>query len=59
VASDRQPPQRRAPQQALALALTEPEVVQITPAQSRQAVDLIASMIVSYIERGRPERDYD
>jgi hypothetical protein len=59
VASDRQPPPRRAPQQALALALTEPEAVQITPAQSRQAVDLIASMIVSYIERGRPERDYD
>jgi hypothetical protein len=56
---DRQPRQRRAPQQALALALTEPEVVQITPAQSRQAVDLIASMIVSYVERGRPERDYD
>jgi hypothetical protein len=41
------------------LALTEPEVVQITPAQSRQAVDLLANMIVSYVERGHPERDQD
>jgi hypothetical protein len=56
---DRQPRQRRAPQRALALALTEPEVVQITPAQSLQAVDLLASMIVSYVERGHPERDQD
>jgi hypothetical protein len=49
---------RRAPQRALALALAEPEVVKITPTQYRQAVDLLASMIVSYIER-RPERHRD
>jgi hypothetical protein len=56
---DRQPRQRRASQRALALALAEPEVVQILPTQYRQAIDLLASMIVSYVERGRPEDDRD
>jgi hypothetical protein len=56
---DRQPRQRRAPQRALALAFAEPEVVQITAAQYRQAVNLLASMIVSYVEQGRPEHDRD
>jgi hypothetical protein len=52
---DKQLRRRRAPQRALAPALAEPEVVQITPAQYRQAVDLLASMIVKYVEQERAE----
>jgi hypothetical protein len=37
------------PQRALALTLTEPEVVPITPERYRQAVDLLAAMIVRYV----------
>jgi hypothetical protein len=41
------------------LTLTEPEIVPIAPARQRQAVDLLASMIVDYVERDHPERDQD
>lgn len=56
---DNQPRQKNEPRRALRLALTEPEVVQIAPAQCRQAVDLLASMIVDFVERDRFERDHD
>lgn len=56
---DNQPRQKSEPQRALRLALTEPEVVQIAPAQYRQAVDLLASRIVDFVERDRSERDHD
>jgi hypothetical protein len=41
-------------QRALNLALTEPEVVQITPAQYRRAVDLLAAMIVDAVSWSEP-----
>ncbi len=51
-------PSRRLPcQPALKLTLESPEVVQITPAQHRQAVDLFAAMIISYMERNRSAYD--
>lgn len=36
---------------AVALRLTTPEVVQISESQYRQAVDLLAAMIVSWVQR--------
>jgi len=54
---DNQPRQKSDPQRAPRLALTEPEVVQIAPAQYRQAVDLLASVIVDFVDRDRVERD--
>jgi hypothetical protein len=56
---DNQPRQKSEPQRALRLALTEPAVVQIAPAQYRQAVDLLASVIVDFVERDRSECDHD
>lgn len=53
------PRRKREPQRALRLTLTEPEIVPIAPARQRQAVDLLASMIVDYVERDHPERDQD
>lgn len=50
---------RSEPRRALRLALTEPEVVQIAPAQYSQAVDLLASMIVDFVEQNRSECDRD
>jgi len=41
---------------ALALKLTTPEVVAITEEQYREAVDLLAAMIVSWVQRDRAER---
>jgi hypothetical protein len=46
---DRQPRQRSATQRALALTLTEPEVVPITAERYRQAIDLLAAMIARYV----------
>jgi hypothetical protein len=37
----------------------KPEVVQIAPAQYRQAVDLLASVIVDFVEWVSFERDHD
>ena len=56
---DNRPRKKSEPQRALRLALTEPEVVQIAPAEYRQAVDLLASVIVDFVERDRSERDHD
>jgi hypothetical protein len=56
---DNQPRQKSESQRALRSALTEPEVVQIAPAQYRQVVDLLASVIVDFVERDRSERDHD
>lgn len=44
----------RRSQRALHLTLTEPEVVPITEHQYRQAVELLAAMIVDWVQR--PER---
>ena len=40
---------------ALALKLTTPEVVAITEEQYREAVNLLAAMIVSWVQRDRAE----
>ncbi len=56
---DNQPRQKSEPQRALRSELTEPEVVQIAPAQYRQVIDLLASVIVDFVERDRSERDHD
>lgn len=40
---------------AIALRLTAPDVAPITEKQHRQAVDLLAAMIVSWVERNTQE----
>lgn len=46
--------ERGRPQRALRLTLTEPEVVPITEHQYRQAVEILAAMIVDWVQR--PDR---
>jgi hypothetical protein len=59
-ASASPPPAATAPRaadktRAIALRLTAPDVAPITEKQHRQAVDLLAAMIVSWVERNTPE----
>src|SRR5438128_432601 len=58
-ASASPPPAATAPRaadktRAIALRLTAPDVAPITDKQHRQAVDLLAAMIVSWVERNTP-----
>ena len=51
---DTRPRRKSGPRRALRLGLAEPEIVQIAPAQYR--LDLLASMIVDFLDVDRSER---